>query len=55
MEHPLFYVGQAIGAFVFFSILFGIFAAGRWAFRKIRPARPRKPSGPLSGAGKIPQ
>lgn len=52
MDNPFFYIGQAIGSFLFFALLYGIFALIRWAFRKVFPPKPRRPSGPLSGAGR---
>jgi len=46
------HLGPAIGTAYTWLCALGSFLAARWAFRKICPAKPKKPSGPLSGAGK---
>jgi hypothetical protein len=45
-------LGATLGTAYTWLCAFAAFMAARWAFRKMKPARPKVANGPLSGAGK---
>lgn len=45
-------LGAAFGTAYTWLCAAAAFMAARWAFRKMKPSRPKPPGGPLSGAGR---